>query len=153
MKKRSKRNFLLLEVLLALQLVAFGALYVIQNPLRYLREEIKTLQSMEYQHLADLTFSEIKEAFYLQQIPLNQIPKNKSNSCFVLWKEPLNSSCELLGKVYRYYRIYGKEKQGKDKNHYHLLTLQLFLSPIPLCAKELKKDSPFFTYKLFVQKK
>jgi hypothetical protein len=159
MKKRffkKKLPFLLLEVLLAIQLVAFGALYVIQNPLRFFRAEIQSLSSMEYQRLADWTFSEIKEQFYLQQIPLEKIAAKKKESDFSLWGKPLETSFpQMLRPVYRFYRIYGKEREGKDKNKYRYLTIELFLSPLanpPKKNLKVKNEPSFFTYHLFIQR-
>ncbi len=156
MKKKEKRNFLLFEVLIALQLVSFGALFVLETPLRYFRQEIKTLQKMEYERMADLTFSEIKQAFYFSQISWENIPLKKKDALFSLWKDPLPSSSELLGKAHRYYRIYGSEKRGGDQSLYRFLTVELFLTPLaspPKDHEKKKKTTPYFTYHLFVQKK
>jgi hypothetical protein len=165
MKIFAKKSFFLIEVLLALQLVSLGALYVIQTPLHFFHHEVKTLQAMDHQRFADLAFSEIKESFYRNQIPWDQIPVKEKESKFSLWKEPIPSSSTILGNVYRYYRIYGTNVEGKDHRHYRFLTVELLLSPLALSAKDLfkaalatkkssKKEKPKdrFIYQLFLQK-
>ncbi len=135
--------------------MTFGALYVIQNPLRYFREEIKTLQEIEYQRIADLTFSEIKEAFYRQQIPWDQIAVKTSGSRFLLWKKPL-SAPDPLGEVYRYWRISGKEKEEDDQNLYRYVTLEMVFAGHPSSDQELQKNqkenSRCFQYKFVVKR-
>ena len=56
-----KRPFILLEVLVALTLVALCAIALISTPIRIYRSEMRLLEEGEGELLADWTFSEIKE--------------------------------------------------------------------------------------------
>lgn len=71
---RTKRNFLLLEVLLAISLVALFAAPLMRWPIQYYRSQISRLESFELQRIADWTFTEVKEILYKETIPWEKLP-------------------------------------------------------------------------------
>lgn len=70
-----KQSFLLLEVLLAITIIALFAAPLIRYPIQYYRTEIDQLEKFEMQRLADWTFTEIKEKLLKEEIPWEQLPE------------------------------------------------------------------------------
>ncbi len=68
------RSFLLLEVLLAMTLVALFAAPLMRFPIRHYRAQINSLEAFERQRVADWTFSEIKEMLLKESIPWDNLP-------------------------------------------------------------------------------
>ena len=69
-----KRSFLLLEVLLAITLVAVFAAPLMRLPIRYYRSQIHSLEEFERRRIADWTFSEVKEILLKETIPWENLP-------------------------------------------------------------------------------
>ena len=61
--KKRKRTFLLIEVLIAISVATICLIPLIQSPISIYRAEIRLLEEMEKDRLADWTFSEIKKRF------------------------------------------------------------------------------------------
>ena len=74
-----KRNFLLLEVLLAIAIVAFFAAPLMRLPIKHYREQINRLESFERRRIADWTFTEVKELLLKEGIKWEKLP-TKGNS-------------------------------------------------------------------------
>lgn len=80
-----KRTFLLLEILIALFLIAVCAIPLVMQPLTAYRREMGQLLIIEKERLADWTFSEVKEKFLNQEIPWAKIPpKSEFSEMFSL---------------------------------------------------------------------
>jgi type II secretory pathway pseudopilin PulG len=75
-----RRNFLLLEVLIALALVALFAPLLMRLPLGQYKAQVRQLETYEQQRLADLAFSEIKEQLLKQSIPWKALPAKGTKS-------------------------------------------------------------------------
>jgi hypothetical protein len=71
---KTKRNFLLLEVLMAIALVAVFAAPLMRWPIKHYRAQITRLENFECQRLADWTFSEIKELLLKEGIVWDKLP-------------------------------------------------------------------------------
>lgn len=80
-----KKPFLLLEILIAFFLVSLCAVPLIRQPLEMVRTEIKKLEEMEMERLADWTFTEVKEMLLKNEIPWKKIPeKGEKSALFTL---------------------------------------------------------------------
>ncbi|MBM3184248.1 MAG: hypothetical protein FJZ64_02975 [Chlamydiae bacterium] len=143
-----KRTFLLLEVLIALALVALCAIPLIVKPLRAYREELKTLETAERERLSDWTFSEIKEQLIANQISWEKLPKlHETKGPFSL--EP--GKIHLLDKekqIERSFTLYGQgEKDGESGELYRMIYVHVHFNPVVS-----KKQKPY-TYRVAVQRK
>lgn len=69
-----KRPFLLLEVLLAIAVVALFAAPLMRWPIKHYQAQISRLEEFEYQRIADWTFSEIKELLLKEGIAWSKLP-------------------------------------------------------------------------------
>jgi 3'-phosphoadenosine 5'-phosphosulfate sulfotransferase (PAPS reductase)/FAD synthetase len=69
-----KRSFLLLEVLLAITVVAVFAAPLMRWPIKHYQSQIDRLEEFEYQRIADWTFSEIKELLLKEGIAWSKLP-------------------------------------------------------------------------------
>lgn len=114
-----KRNFLLLELLIAFTLVALFAFPLIFNPLNRLNQEIQKLEEIETERLSELLLSEVKEELYLGKVPWKKIPKKKPKVPF----QKFNSKDYTLTlgdikkprKVHFDIFLYWDKKPQKDK--------------------------------------
>jgi hypothetical protein len=68
-----KRSFLLLEVLLAIAVVALFAAPLMRWPIKHYQSQINRLEEFEYQRIADWTFS-IKELLLKEGIAWSKLP-------------------------------------------------------------------------------
>jgi hypothetical protein len=75
-----KKPFVLLEVLIAFNLVLICAVPLVKQPLKLFKDEMVHLQEMEQQRLADWTFTEIKEMLLKNEIPWEKIPLRKART-------------------------------------------------------------------------
>jgi hypothetical protein len=71
---KKKKNFLLLEILIAILIVSICLVPLVQNPIRSYRAEMRLLEEMERERLADWTFSEIKEKLLKNEIAWEKLP-------------------------------------------------------------------------------
>jgi len=69
-----KKPFLLLEVLIALLLVSLCLIPLIRSPVENYRTEIRLLEKMEGERLANLSFAEVKEKLMKGEIPWEKLP-------------------------------------------------------------------------------
>lgn len=133
----AKRPFLLLELLIALALVALCAIPLIAKPVLAYLSELQNLEEEERIRLADWTFSEIKEQMYKNTIPWTDLPGLKET------KGPffLNASfIQIPGKepkrIERSFTFYGKgEKFGADGEIFRMIHVKIELTP-PLSKKK-----------------
>jgi hypothetical protein len=119
-----KRNFLLMEVLLAIALVAVFAAPLMRWPIKHYRSQISRLESFECQRIADWTFSEIKELLLKEGIRWENLPskgqkitQTLSDAKLLIPRLPSRSvhrsytlSCKgekqgLHGEIFRIYRV------------------------------------------------
>ena len=77
-----KKPYLLLELLIALFLVACLALPLIRNPSRMLQNELSDLERMELERISEVSFARIKEKLYTNEITWEQIEKGSAHQSF-----------------------------------------------------------------------
>ncbi|HSX27119.1 MAG TPA: hypothetical protein VLE89_08970 [Chlamydiales bacterium] len=139
-----KRTFLLLEVLIALLLVICCAVPLVTQPLILFRKEVKTLEEVEQERLANWTFTEIKEKLFKNEISWERLPsKGITSPSFPLPPIALQiPGCNSKPMARSYTLSCSGEKTGT-----HEETYRSFLVRIAIGNK--KK----YSYRLIVQRK
>ena len=145
----SKRPFLLLEVLIALALVALCAIPLIVKPIRAYRGELKNLEAAERERLADWTFSEIKEELYRNKIPWEKIPKlHETKGPFPLEPGNIYIPGHEPKEIERSFTLFGQgEKEGEAGDLFRMIYVHILFKPT-----FSKKQKPY-TYRVVVQRK
>lgn len=128
---KNKRSFLLIEVIIAFALITLLIVPLIRNPIYFFKSQIKSLEKLECERVADLTFLDLKLEIYNDQKKFtNNLAHNKKyapNNTL----EPYKLETFDNKKILRSYMIYSKnkEKETKDNEKYKLLTIRIFLRP------------------------
>ncbi len=145
---RKKRPFILLEILLALTLVSLCAIPLIVKPVQAYRFEMKALEEVEGERLADWTFSEIKEEMLQHKIPWEKLPSlNETAGPFPLDPGSIQVPGRQPKQIKRSFTIFGKgEKQGIAGQTYRMLYVKIAFDPV------LSKKKKIYTYRLPVQR-
>lgn len=124
-----KKPFLLLEVLVAFVLLTICLVPLVKQPLLLYKKERACLEEMEWERLADWTFTEVKELLLKNEIDWEKIPKPlKTSANFPL---PPKTIC-LPGydpkEIERHFQLYTYgEKQGLENQTYRQLKVTVFL--------------------------
>jgi hypothetical protein len=90
LKKRRKVPYLLLELLIAFTLVAYASLLFIRAPLEFMDREIKLLEEIELQRMADCAFADIKVGLHASVQQCVNLPQEAAKARRVRGKEALN---------------------------------------------------------------
>jgi len=146
--KFSKRPFLLLEVLISILIVSLCLIPFIHGPISTYRDEMKLLEEMERERLAEYSFIEVKEKLLSREIPWEKIPgKGETSFVFHLTPKFLEIPETKRKKIERSFtlRCTG-EKEGEKGEVYKMLKVDLLFSP-PL-KKEKKHTCKFMVQKL-----
>lgn len=124
---KKKRPSLLLEVLLAMSLLAICMSELILRPIHFHRAAIQQLEQIDCDRIAAWTFSEIKETLLKSEIPWNQIPALKVESkSFELSKVPLQIPQLSFHNVPRTFTLRTlKEKIDPDGKIYRLVSVKI----------------------------
>lgn len=128
-----KNSFVLVEVLIALTLVISAITILLKSPISYFLAEVRTLQDIEMQQIADKTFYAIKEDLYHNAISWDKLaaenqktaPKYSLSDDLISIKHLGNLS---IGRSYQLVKK-SKDQQGKDGNTYRLIYVYVLLSP------------------------
>ena len=147
-----KRPFILLEVLVALTLVALCAIPLIIKPIRIYRSEMRLLEEGQGERLADWTFSEIKEQLLQNMIPWEKLPSlQQTTEPFLLKPASIFIPGRAPKEIRRSFILYGKgEKFGDDGEIYRMLHIKIVFDPQ---LSQRKKRDNFYTYRMIVQRK
>lgn len=125
-----KKSFVLLEVLIALSLVALCLIPLVKQPLKLYKEEFAYLERMELERLADWTFTEVKELLLKNEIPWEKIPeKNGQTDNFPLPPMSIDIAGFNKKKVERSFFLTGRgEKPGLKGEVYRQLGVYIWLN-------------------------
>jgi hypothetical protein len=142
-----KRSFLLLEVLLAIALVAVFAAPLMRWPIVHYRSQMDRLEEFERRRIADWTFTEIKELLLKEGIPWERLPPKDQelivmlpSGKMMLPKLPprlvtrsytLKCKGEKHGIHGEIFRIYRAEVHLDGKKHYRYRILVQKIPPNP----------------------
>lgn len=145
---KKKRPFLLLEVLIAVSLVALFAAPLMRLPIRYYRLEIERLEKFERQRIADWTFSEVKEMLLKEALPWDSLPGKGQRRSFSLPDAKLLLPHLPVRTTRRFFTLECRgEKEGLHGEIFRLYSIEIAWSGD---LQKKKKDT--FRYRLIVQR-
>lgn len=147
----SKRPFALLEVMIALTLVALCAIPLILKPIRVYRSEMRLLEEGEGERLADWTFSEIEEQLFKNSIPWEKLPALRATTHpFVMSPAAIHVPGRKPKQIERAFTLYGKgEKEGLNGETYRMLYVTIYFRPE--LSRRKKKDNAY-VYRVIVRR-
>jgi hypothetical protein len=143
---KTKRFFLLIEILIAFTILSLFVASVIRNPIYFCRSQIKSLEKIECERIADLTFLDVKLAFLTKKIPIDDIAKYVNDA--PIKSLPSYYSDTFKNKeIKRSYQIYSKKKEKITPNDekYKLVHVKIALLPIDA------KDPYTYKYKIILK--
>jgi hypothetical protein len=150
-KKTKKKSFLLLEVLIAISILAMSIPFLIHNPIFFYKKELKTLEDLELKQIEIKAFTEIRNMLFKNEISWNLFSSKKHEEGYIS-EEPLFFYLpkELSGKkVYVNYRIWTKRENSSPKSTIRKIAIQIAVNKT--IEPETKvEDLP--VYNLFVRK-
>ncbi len=125
-----KRTFLLLEVLIAFTLATICVIPLVKQPIAFYKNEMKNLELMELERLADWSFTEVKEELLKNRIAWDEIPKKKALSRkFSLKDMRLQIPTCKDKRVERSFVLKGRgEKKGPHDEIYRIIGIHIFLN-------------------------
>jgi hypothetical protein len=135
-----KKTFLLLEILIALMLVVLCATPLIVEPVRLYRTEMKRLEEVEAERLANWTFSEIKEKLLKHEIPWKMLPiKEGPSIAYPLEAAPLQIPGRSAKIIHRSFSLKcRREKEGPQGEIYRIFDVNIYFEP-RLCTRKKRK--------------
>ncbi|NGX52273.1 MAG: hypothetical protein KR126chlam5_00569 [Candidatus Anoxychlamydiales bacterium] len=128
---KNKRSFLLIEVIIAFALITLLIVPLIRNPIYFFKSQIKSLEKLECERIADLTFLDLKLEIYNDKSKYTKnLARSKKDTPYETL-DPYELVTFNKKKIARSYKIYSKnkEKETKDNEKYKLLTIRIFLRP------------------------
>lgn len=149
-----KRNFLLLEILIAVSLIVMCSIPLIRNPICFYKKEIENLENLSYTKLRHEVLFEIKEMLFKNEIPWQDFATNKKSQAPV---KTLTKTLTFKGiktkKVPVYYRIWSiRDKNCQNDSVCRKVGVQISVDrPFYKKEKEGHKEK-YEIYKLFAQK-
>jgi hypothetical protein len=142
--KFQKKNFLLIEILVAITLIALCSFTLMENPIRFFSHEIKTLEKIEFERIADLSFLEIKERLYKNEISWDMASTQKKAKIETLKDFDLKIG-SFEKKITRSYQVWTRrEKESFKGDIYRALLVYIYLD-----SKSFKE---VYKYRVFAQK-
>lgn len=141
-----KRPALLLEVIIAISLLAMGASFLIRQPILLYRTELDHLERVECDRIAAWTYSEIREQLLKGKIRWQQIPPLKQKvKPLYMTDADLSIPPILTRKVQRNYSLETvREKQSEGEIH-RLVSVHIEIG--------MGKKKRQFTYQLNISRK
>ncbi len=145
-----KRPFVLLEVMIALTLVALCAIPLILKPIRVYRSEMQLLEEGEGERLADWTFSEIEEQLLNNSIPWEKLPAlHATTHLFAMSPSAIHVPGRKPKQIERTFTLYGKgEKDGPNGETYRMIYVTIYFKPE--LSRRKKKDN-VYVYRVIVR--
>jgi hypothetical protein len=124
-----KKPFLLLEILIAFFLVSLCIVPLVRQPLSLYQSELKRLEEMEKERLADWSFTEVKERLLKNEIPWEKIPAKSETSGPFSLPDALIQLPGCASKIIkRTFILTGRgQKPGKDEAEYRQLGIYIYL--------------------------
>lgn len=144
-----RRPYLLFELLIALSIVSLCIVPLVRTPFAAFKKEIESLEKIELQRIAELTFAEVKEQLYKNEIPWKIISEKNAD-------EPLKTKITVsLGKNINHdyeqslFLWSKKIENGKNNEEYSLFNAKIVFSGLPPLKKT---DSSTFSQRFFISK-
>ncbi|MBI5346947.1 MAG: hypothetical protein HZB76_07390 [Chlamydiae bacterium] len=137
-----KHHYFLVEVLIALSLILLCIVPLMQNPIKFFQSERKELEKLEYERISDLTFLELKEKLYKNEIPWKLKHTKEETASVTLSPFTLKINDDYKKQIPRSYQMWFKREKGNSKETYRILVVQIQIG---------EKEKPN-EYKVFVKK-
>jgi hypothetical protein len=143
-QRKKKRFFLLMEVMIALALIAISIVPLMRMPIVHFQREVEHLAQFEKHLIADWAFSEVKELLLKNSIPWEKLPrKNDPPLLYPLSKVDLEIPGIRTQTLARAAQLKCTgEKESENGNRYHLFEITIFLNE--------EKITPF--YRIMIEK-
>jgi len=148
LKYRRRRSYLLLELMISFMIVSLVALPLLRNPLHALKMQLFSLERMEIERLADLSFANMQAEIACQEVPWKAFSQEQKGECYSIDTIPLL----LPGIAERKYERKTffwtlAQKEGENNQEHRLVRIQFVFS-----AKEMgKREKPlYFNYNVFL---
>jgi len=152
MKKIKKHHFLFIELIIAFTIVSLVALPLVRNPIKSFQSQLDILEKSECERIADLTFGEIKQKLYRNEILWQELPQ-KGDPKITFNYKPITVHIEgfINRAIPRMATIKTKkEKKGDLDSIYRLLEIEIILMPPSLKHKKTKTMK--FTHQCLIKK-
>lgn len=119
-----------MEILIAFTLVALCIVPLVRNPFQWARNELKKLELLEQERIADWTFTEIHEMFLKNEIPWEKLPKRKETAGpFSLPDAKILLPGNKEKKVSRSFTLAGRgEKIGTGGQEYRQIYVNILMN-------------------------
>lgn len=151
--KFRKRHFLLLEVIIAFILIVMCIIPLISPHTFILIEQKKFIHKIEADHLVNLTYADIVERLYLNEIPWNRVVSGDGFEIDDSLLERIKYEKMFPYKgTYRFGEIKHKPKDESLRKLY-LLKLEMKFVPADKSKKDYEEEVPGtlnYYYELFV---
>lgn len=141
-----KKSFLLIEILVAISIISMLSVPLIRNPICFCKSQIKSLEKLECERIAELTFLDIKlKLISGERINISKYVKDAISNHLPSYKLDAFKNKEIL----RSYVVYSKrEKQTEANDIYKFLNITIFLKPKGNKDKDVYKYKYKATYKV-----
>lgn len=147
-----KQPFLLLEILISILLVSLCLIPLIQSPIRSYKAQVRLLEEMEGERLAEWTFSEIREMLLKNEIPWEKLPKpNQTTLPFPLPFQAIDLPGLKPKNIQRSFTLRCKkngEKEGLKGETYRMIYVDIEFEP----KLSQKKGKGTYSYRLAIRK-
>lgn len=149
MSKMKKRPSLLLEILMACTLLTLCVSPLIRKPVELYLTQMKALQDVEKERLADLSFAELKWELLQNEIPWKDLPAKKSQAKIFPLPDAVLQIPYSANKPIKRRAIFKcrKEKLSSKGEIVRLLELEIQFEPF-----EEKKKNRAYVYQVVLKK-
>ena len=149
---KNKRAFLLIEILVAFLIISMVTVPLIRNPIYFFKHQIKSLEKLECERLADLTFLDVKEESYKDKSNINVhdiSPTEKGAEEITLEPYLLDTFNQKIVK--RWYKLYSRKRprENLDGKICKLVHVKIYLQP-----EDIKKEDAYtYRYRMICKEK
>lgn len=144
-----KRPFLLMELLIAFALVTLFSFLLIRTPLLFFQRDIDCLARMELERQAEVAFAEIKSELYNNQIPWEEIAKEKKEASARSLGKITLSFGDLSKKTFERKATLWTKKQKGELGKEEFRRVRVLITFHPTEKKKPSKPASFL-YEVFV---
>lgn len=132
---KSKRSFLLIEIIIALAIISLLITPLIRNPVYFFKSQIRSLEKLECERIANLSFLDLKLEIYKNKNKfIKDLASSKNAAEYQKFEDfvPYRLTTFNNKLVERSFKLYSrrKEKKSKENEKYRLLNIRIFLRPI-----------------------
>ena len=148
---KNKRPFLLIEILVAFVIISLLSVPLIRNPIYFFTHQIQSLEKLECERIADLTFLEIKLESYKDKnsFDINAIGRTIKQAKEIYLEDYLLDTFNQK-PIKRWYKLTStkKMKENFEGKFYKFLNVQVSLQPQGI----EKKNAYKYKYQMICKK-